>query len=263
MTPHPTEAELNDFAGRELPPARAAAVERHLEACDECRAKAERLQSLLLALSAAPREAEPRRDLWPLLAARMEAADDEAADLAGFESFEAFERFEAMDDFDADDGSDARVIPLRRRAAAPQSAWLQRAAAAAILFVGGVGLGRFTAPAAEVQPPAIVYQPEVRPAATTAREAAARVQQEGSEYVQAVARLTSLTQGAEDDSAAAQGREATLAAMYSAAKELASASSADTTAVQLFQSVANVLVAEGSLPPQPPREDGDVPGTFF
>ena len=240
MTPHRSEAELNDHAEGALPPRQAAEVERHLAECGECRARVERLSSLLAGLAALPREGEPERDLWPALAARIAAE----------------EGLEAAED------DDPVVIPLARRRPPPTvDAALWRAAAAVVLFVGGAGLGRMTAtssPEQTVVTPTTVTQPE--PAvATTAAEAAEQVQHAGTAYVAAVAQFTALA-GQGDDDAVAQGREAAFKAMYGAAEELTHVSATDTTVAQVFQTVANSLQAEGAPPPAPsaPASPGGV-----
>ncbi len=63
--PHLRETDLNDFVEGLLDPTAARRVEEHLELCDECRAEAESLRSLLAGMRELPREINPPRDLFP------------------------------------------------------------------------------------------------------------------------------------------------------------------------------------------------------
>jgi len=199
MTMHPTEAELHDHADGLLEDGDAARMEAHLAACGECAAFSARVRSLAAALSALPRAGDPARDLWPEVAERT---------------------------VDAPRG----VIPFptaaaRARRAPSRTAALQRAAAAALLFIGGVGVGRVTGARAEPEQPA------------TAMEAAARVQRAGTEYVAAVAAFTSFTHSASQGEMA-QGRDAAFAAMYGAAKELTRLPAPDSSATEIYRTVS-------------------------
>jgi anti-sigma factor RsiW len=71
MREHPDETRWNEYAGGELLPGETLEVERHLAACPACRREVERLRELLDGLAHLPREAEPARDLWPEIAARI------------------------------------------------------------------------------------------------------------------------------------------------------------------------------------------------
>ncbi|HEU4453571.1 MAG TPA: zf-HC2 domain-containing protein [Longimicrobium sp.] len=202
---HPTEAELHDHADGLLSDGDAAWMDGHLAECGECAAQAARIHSLAAALSALPRAGEPARDLWPAVAQRTVDAPD-------------------------------RVIPFpaaaRLRRSPSSSVALQRAAAAVLLFVGGVGVGRVTrAPAEPATTIAVAEQP------ATPMEAAAQVQRAGTEYVAAVAAFASLTDSASEGERA-QGREAAFAAMYGAAKELTRVPARDSSATAIYRTVS-------------------------
>jgi anti-sigma factor RsiW len=207
MTMHPTEAELHDHADRLLPEADAARMDAHLAECDECASFVARAHSLAAALSALPRAGDPARDLWADIEARTT---------------------------DVPEG----VIPFpspaaRVRREPSRSVVLQRAAAAVLLFVGGVGVGRVTGTRAEPapQPIAAAEQP------ATPMEAAARVQRAGTEYVAAVAAFTSFS-GSASEREMMQGRDAAFAAMYGAAKELTRVPARDSSATEIYRTVS-------------------------
>lgn len=254
MTPHPTEAALHDFADGALPPAQAAGVRRHLAECGECRARVERIRALAERLAGLPRLGEPPRDLFPDIAARVHrgALDDDVPldDLPPL--LDDADEHEGDSGRGADDG--VRVTPLRPRRAEPVSsgAWLLRAAAAALLFVGGVAVGRGTGPAEKPQAVAGADTPTVVVPkivdSNDATLAAREIQRTGSEYVAAVAAFTSLTDNASADEVA-QAREVALSAIYGASKELARVSRSDTAAAAIFRTVAN------ELGPAPPTRD--------
>jgi anti-sigma factor RsiW len=207
MTMHPTEAELHDHADGLLPEADAARMEAHLAECGECAAFSARVRSLAAALSALPRAGDPARDLWPAVAARTVEAPE-------------------------------GVIPFptaaaRARRDPSRVVVLQRAAAAVLLFAGGVGVGRVTGTRAEPAPAPIaaVGQP------ASPMEAAARVQRAGTEYVAAVAAFASLT-GTANEGEMMQGRDAAFAAMYGAAKELTRLPAPDSSATEIYRTVS-------------------------
>ncbi|HEX8693981.1 MAG TPA: zf-HC2 domain-containing protein [Longimicrobium sp.] len=206
MNEHYGEATLHDYADGTLPPGDEAAVAAHLATCGECRGRVERVRALTAALGALPRRAEPACDLWPGVEARTVEPDRRVIPFP------------------------AAVAPFHRRSA-PSAAW-QRAAAAVLLFVGGVGIGRTTTAAAGPDP----ALPAETPA--TAMEAAARVQRAGTEYVAAVAAFAALT-GQAEPAELAQGREAALAAMYGAAKELTRLPSRDSSASTIYRTVSS------------------------
>jgi hypothetical protein len=149
-------------------------------------------QDLLLRLAALPQEAEPARDLWPGIAARIAMSENEAP------------------------AGPVLVRPLRRRR------FLIQAAAALLLFTCGVAVGHRwgTEPAAalsspqssrSLQSPRSVH-PQRDPLAP-----AVEVQRTGTEYVAALRRLA---EGPGSPVARDQGREAALSALYGAAHEL-------------------------------------------
>lgn len=74
MTMHPTDDTLHDWADGTIDPDARPAVERHLAACDACRARVERLRALLAVAASAPRAIEPGDDLWPAIRARIAPA---------------------------------------------------------------------------------------------------------------------------------------------------------------------------------------------
>ncbi|HYJ79395.1 MAG TPA: hypothetical protein VEW03_07345 [Longimicrobiaceae bacterium] len=202
MTTHLTETQLNDCADG-VPVDSAAAA--HLRDCDECRAAVARIRTLTAGLAALPRLGEPGRDLWPEVAALT-----------------------------VDERPGVIRLPaasLRRPAAVPHGWW--RAAAAVLLFAAGAGVGRATGGA-----PADPAPPAVPTYAAGPRDAAARVQRAGTEYVAAVASFAALG-GTASEMELAQGRDAALAAMYGAAKELTRLSTADSSASQIYRTVSS------------------------
>ena len=70
---HLSEAQLHEAAEGTLASADRTTVDRHLAACEECRADVERLRSLLTITAALPREIEPPMDLWPGIGDRVKA----------------------------------------------------------------------------------------------------------------------------------------------------------------------------------------------
>lgn len=201
---HVSEEDLHEFAGGELPPERRDEVAAHLEACACCRAAAEPLLALTARLSALPRLAEPETDPWPALHARL---------ASGQASYRA---------------PAATVISLdQRRARRKLPAWAARAAAAAAVFAVGFGGGRLTGTSGTG---GVVLAPDT---VVTALQAAGVVQRAGAEYVAAVARFVALSRGG-DTVAAAQGREAALAACRGAARELTLLRPDDSLAVRLL-----------------------------
>lgn len=68
------QSTLHDWFDGELAAQEEAALEAHLTGCAECREEAESLRALLADAAALPREIAPPRDLWPEIAARIEAA---------------------------------------------------------------------------------------------------------------------------------------------------------------------------------------------
>jgi anti-sigma factor RsiW len=208
MTTHLSEDDLHDYAGGELSPRRMSDAAAHLDACDACRAAAGPLIALTARLAALPCRADTARDLWPALHARL-AAEECPAQVPV-----------------------TKVISLdERRERRGMPAWLAHAAAAAVVFTIGFGGGRLsgTGNAAAMLAAADTV--------ATAMDAAIQVQRAGSEYVAAVAQFVAFSRG-RDTVAAAQGREATIAACYGASRELTRLRTDDTSAVRLFRTAA-------------------------
>jgi anti-sigma-K factor RskA len=123
----------------------AAAFEQHLATCDQCRAEAAEFREVLAALSEA-HPVRPPRDLEDAVVARAQAGrSGQGTDVSGSAHPQAGGPLAdtgpgAGSAPDADRGSP--LVPGRARAAR----WMAAAAAAAVLFAGGVALGRSQAP---------------------------------------------------------------------------------------------------------------------
>lgn len=209
MTMHLSEDDLHDYAGGELSPERMAQAAAHLDVCPVCRRAAEPLIALTARLSALPCAADTDGDLWPALQARL-AAEQRPAQVP-------VTRVVSLDAH----RNKRRMIP----------AWVAQAAAAAAVFTIGFGGGRLsgTGDAAAM----LVAADTV----ATAMDAAIRVQRAGTEYVAAVAQFVAFSRDV-DTLAAAQGREATIAACYGASRELTRLRGDDSSAVNLFRTAA-------------------------
>jgi anti-sigma factor RsiW len=72
MTHAMIESRLDDFVDGLLSDVERRTVERHLEACEACRAEVDGILRLQTAVGALPREMAPPRDLWAGIAARIE-----------------------------------------------------------------------------------------------------------------------------------------------------------------------------------------------
>jgi len=81
MSTHNDEARLNDFLEGLLSREDEAEVQEHLAACQECRATMQSLRGLTEELAGLPLEAEPDRDLWTDIAARIESMPQEVSDV--------------------------------------------------------------------------------------------------------------------------------------------------------------------------------------
>lgn len=218
MTMHISDDDLHDYAGGELDPGAMDRVAAHLDGCADCRARAEPLLALTARLAALPRLAAPAGDGWCALHARL--VREEAAAAVPV----------------------AKVMSLdahRRRSALP--AWVPQAAAAALLLGMGFGGGRLSA-APNGRDALLVAADTV----ATAMQAAVLVQRAGTEYVAAVAQFVASTRGG-DSLAAAQGREATIAACYGATRELTRLRGDDSSAVRLFRTAS--VTRHGPTPP--------------
>jgi len=115
MTHEHALERLDDFACGELPDIERVMVQRHLDACGECRAEVEAIQSLLADVAALPRAVAPPRDLWAGIAPRLEARGPALVEAA----------------------EETKVIPFapsRRRWQPPR--WALQVAAALVLVAG-------------------------------------------------------------------------------------------------------------------------------
>ena len=113
---------LDDYLDGELDRAGRARFEKSLAALPELRQALEERRKLLAALGDLPQAVEPPAMAWPALAARVEAAGDDAArDGAGL----------------------SQVASPSSRAAAPGRPWLGLAAAVLIAVTLGFALGRW------------------------------------------------------------------------------------------------------------------------
>jgi anti-sigma-K factor RskA len=72
MTHEHALERLDDFACGELPDIERVMVQRHVDACGECRAEVEAIQALLAEVDTLPRAVAPPRDLWAGIAPRLE-----------------------------------------------------------------------------------------------------------------------------------------------------------------------------------------------
>lgn len=71
MNTHPPEMQLHDYLDGLLGEAERRTVERHVRACEACRAELEALQALTARLAALPRTIAPETDLLPGIHARI------------------------------------------------------------------------------------------------------------------------------------------------------------------------------------------------
>jgi hypothetical protein len=79
MNTHPSDSELHDYLDGDLDPARDAAVARHVEQCDSCRAVWLRQRQLRHRLAALPREMEPPADALRNIHRALAAGDRSTA----------------------------------------------------------------------------------------------------------------------------------------------------------------------------------------
>ena len=114
------------------------------------------------------------------------------------------------------------------------------AAAAAVLYLGGLATGQWLATRQTTQIVSDLQRDH-------ALEAAALVQRTGSAYAQAIASLASLrTPG--DSTSVSQGREVALAALYSAANELVRLTPDDPVVVRILQAMDEERVDPDTTP---------------
>ena len=71
-TEHLTDDAVHDLADGALPASEHAAAEAHLARCGDCRARLERVRSLLRGAGELPRAVAPAEDLWPGIRAEIE-----------------------------------------------------------------------------------------------------------------------------------------------------------------------------------------------
>ena len=66
--------QLNDFVDEKLDQQARRQIVEHLRDCSECRQEVADLRAVLTAGAELPTDVEPRRDLWPGIAERIDAA---------------------------------------------------------------------------------------------------------------------------------------------------------------------------------------------
>ena len=71
-TEHLTDDAVHDLADGALPASEHAAAEAHLARCGDCRARLERVRSLLRGAGELPRAVAPAEELWPGIRAEIE-----------------------------------------------------------------------------------------------------------------------------------------------------------------------------------------------
>jgi anti-sigma factor RsiW len=199
MTHEEAFERLDDFASGELPDIERVRVQRHVDACDECRAEVAAIRELLAMAQALPAGIAPGRDLWAGIAGRLEPRHPVVEIVADEET---------------------RVIPLipRRRPWQPPR-WALQAAAAVVLVASSSAVTalvmRRQAPAAG--PVAIAPVHVVGPAAVATPGEAVQ----GSAGGQTQATLASNPQTAEQGSAAPvpAGRQETAFAAFHPAEQ--------------------------------------------
>ena len=199
---HPSDEELNDHLDTN-DRASDDPVRAHVATCTECAARLAALDTVVTQLARVPREAELARDLWNDIGPRLTTA-------AG--------------------GHSSALSPLvpAQRTRARAVAW--QMAAAAVIFAAGLLLG-MRLDTGDGSPPA-GGQPVV--AASGSVDAAAEVQAAGTRYAAAIARLA----GTRDASTFEQGREAAIAALYTASRALAEISPTDEDALAILHTVS-------------------------
>jgi hypothetical protein len=195
---HPSDEALNHYLDTND---RAAddPVRAHVATCTECAARLAALDNVVTQLAHAPRTAELARDLWDDIGPRLTTATR------------------------GHSGAPPPLLPVRRTRA---HAVTWQLAAAAVIFAAGLltgtrlGTGGSSAPASD--------HPVV--ATSDSVDAAAEVQAAGTRYAAAVARLA----GTREASTFEQGREAAIAALYTASRALAEISPTDEDALAIL-----------------------------
>jgi hypothetical protein len=120
--------------------------------------------------------------------------------------------------------------------------WLGAAAAALVLFGSGLALGEYHGGRRTEERLANARSTDVL-------DAAMLVQQTGSAYVEAVARLAEISASGQDTAHAQQGREVAVSAMEAAATELHQVAPDDPVAKMLLEAIA---AGRGGMPPNTP-----------
>jgi hypothetical protein len=216
---HLTDAQLNDYL-EPVPSAGRERVEAHVAVCAACASRLAALANVVSQLGGMPHEAEPSRDLWPGVLARLTGERRLTLSAPG--------RRDASGPFrDAPAPVTARSRQRRRLASA--------CAAAAVVFAAGLAVGaRWLAPTlgdgvSETAPAS------GDPARRGTLDAAADVQHAGTQYVVAIARLSTVGTTTE---ARAQGRDAALAALYAASRQLAELAPDNPDALAILRTVS-------------------------
>ena len=199
---HPSDEELNDYLDTN-DRALDDPVRAHVAACTECAARLAALDNVVTQLAHVPRRAELARDLWDDLGPRLTTA-------AGGHS-RALSRF-------------IRVQRTRAR----EVTW--QLAAAAVIFAAGLLMGMRLDTGGGNTPAG----DQTIVATSDPVDAAAEVQAAGTRYAAAVARLA----GTRQASTFEQGREAAIAALYTASRALAEISPTDEDALAILHTVS-------------------------
>ena len=202
MMKHLSDDELNDLLdtnGRALDdPIRA-----HVATCPECTARLAALDNVVSQLAHVPREAELAHDLWDDIAPRLTAARRGHSGVAS---------------------RSLAVPPSRARTVTWQLAAAMVIFAAGLLTGTRLGTGGGTVSASDQR--VVATRDSV--------DAAAEVQAAGTRYATAIARLA----GTREAPAFEQGREAAIAALYTASRALAEISPTDEDALAILHTVS-------------------------
>ncbi len=152
------EEQLNDYVDGLLSAPQAAKVERYIETSEDARATVEFLRSLQVRSDALPESIEPRRDLWPKIAAALTPSRLVQVDFSGEP---------------ADVGQPGSFFPGLDW---PQ--WASLAAAALVLIVAssGITLWMVAPEAADVDGPAVMVASDGAPAVSPEAEYAVEIE---------------------------------------------------------------------------------------
>jgi hypothetical protein len=80
MNAHPSTDEIHDWLDGLLDATEEERLRRHVETCARCRAESEALAGVMQAMAELPREAEPARDLWTGIEARIAGTAQDATE---------------------------------------------------------------------------------------------------------------------------------------------------------------------------------------